>query len=457
MEGTARVSAGGFVQATARCNLHRLMLLRNFIIIGLSFAIVMHAAGRLPVALSLTVLASVAGYLALFNLATYWRLGRAWRASDLELLGHIFSDILALAVLLYFSGGTASPFIGLLLVFVAIAGASLRWVYSVCVTLLTVGCYALLDTFHVPLSQSTGGVHDFQTAAFSLCINYAVGAALVAYFVSAIASLVRDQGRILAEARQREINHDYVVRVGFLVAGAAHEIRSSLSTMAIVVKDLLREGGNPTRDLHLISEQIEACRRSLSDLMVGHDVAEPDSGEREPVKVFLRGVLDRWETLRPGARVALRWRGAQPGPAIPADRCLGQAIINLLDNAADSAPDKEVEMNCRWSPQCLRILIQDRGPGLQQSVARAEPGQRLLTTKGEKGTGIGLLLAKTAIQRFGGSLKLSNRSGGGARAQVILPLRSVQVGATQTRPWEFHSEEKHAKPDERTAESAARG
>src|SRR5262249_12516525 len=147
MEGTGRVSAGGVVQATARCNLHRLMLLRNFIIIGLSFAIVMHAAGRLPVALSLAGPASGARSFPPFHLATYWRLGRAWRASDLELLGHIFSDILALAALLYFSGGTASPFIGLLLVFVAIAAASLRWLYSVCVTLLTVGCYALLDTF----------------------------------------------------------------------------------------------------------------------------------------------------------------------------------------------------------------------------------------------------------------------------------------------------------------------
>ena len=168
-------------------------------------------------------------------------------------------------------------------------------------------------------------------------------------------------------------------------------------------------------------------------------------------------VLDRWQTLRPGARVALRWRGTQPPPAVPADRCLGQAILNLLDNAADSAPDKEVELNCSYSPRSLRILIQDRGPGLQQSVTRAEPGQRLLTTKGEKGTGIGLLLAKTAIQRFGGTLKLSNRAGGGARAQVILPLRIATGGTAQTKGREFHVEENHAKPEERSPESAARG
>src|SRR5262249_2912825 len=175
-------------------------------------------------------------------------------------------------------------------------------------------------------------------AAFSMCVNYAVGAALVAYFISAIASLVRDQGRILAESRQREMNHDYVVRAGALVAGAAHEIRSSLTTVAVLVKDLLREGGNATRDVDLILGQIEAGGSSASDLLVSGDAGGPEGGERQAVKVFLRAVLDRWAAMRPGGKVVCRWRGTQPATEIPAARCLGQAILNLLDNAADAAP-----------------------------------------------------------------------------------------------------------------------
>src|SRR5262249_39932389 len=158
--------------------LHRLMMLRNFTIIGLSFVIVMEAAERLPFALSIPVLGSVDGFFALFNLATFLRLGRSWRLADLGLAGHIFSGVAGFTVLLYFSGGTTSPFIGLLLVFVAIAGASLRWGYAACVALFTVGCYALLDFFHVPLAGSVREVQGFEAAAFSMCMNYAVGAAL---------------------------------------------------------------------------------------------------------------------------------------------------------------------------------------------------------------------------------------------------------------------------------------
>src|SRR5262249_11779582 len=116
MEAPARIGAGRFVQATSRCNLHRLMLLRNFTVIGLTFATVMDAAGHFPINLPTVPLASVTGYLALFNLATFWRLARAWRVTDAELLGHILADIVAMTVLLYFSGGTASPFVGMLLV-----------------------------------------------------------------------------------------------------------------------------------------------------------------------------------------------------------------------------------------------------------------------------------------------------------------------------------------------------
>ena len=375
MEGKERGQVARFVQAASRCNLRRLVLLRNLAIIGLTFAVAMDADGHLAIQMSTGALASVTGFLALFNLATYWRLRRAWPVTDLEVLGHILADIGVFAGLLYFIGGGAS------------------------------------------------------------CV---VGGGLITYIVCTIATLLHEQGRTVAEARRRELAHDYLVRVGSLAAGSAHEIRSSLSTMAVLIKELLylrsvdREA--LTQDLRIMSAQIEACRCSLLDLMMGCD-GGMQVGKSESVKVFLRDVLDRWEMLRPAVRIACRWRGIQPPPEILTDRSLGQAILNLLDNAVDAAPEEEVEMNCSWNDRELRILIQDRGPGISSSLGD-RLGERLLTTKHDKGIGIGLLLAKTAIQRSGGSLKLFNQAGGGACAEVLLPLageREEQTAQTMRR------------------------
>lgn len=413
-------------------NLRQLILLRNIAIVGQAITVIVVDRG-FDIPLPMAALASVTGCLLLVNLATFWRMQQSWPVTDPEVLGQILVDIVALTLLLYFSGGATNPFVGLFLVPVTIAAANLPWGYTWPVALLTVACYSLLVFFYVPLPGSRDSAQDLQLLDFGVWANYVVSAALIAYLVLTIATRLRDQDRILAKAKERDLNEEYLVRVGSLAAGAAHEIRSPLSTMAVLVKELLQHDDrvNLTQNLRIISDQIEACRRALSDMVAYRQDALMDSGQSASVKKFLREVLDRWQMLRPGVKLAFRSAGTQPPPKISTERSLSQAILNLLNNAADAAPEGEVEMNCSWDAGELKILIQDRGPGIPSELGDGL-GERCLTTKRDNGTGIGLLLAKTAIQRAGGNLKLSNRPGGGACAEVVLPLGRREPWAIPT-------------------------
>ena len=59
-------------------------------------------------------------------------------------------------------------------------------------------------------------------------------------------------------------------------------------------------------------------------------------------------------------------------------------------------------------------------PELPEVQARA--GELFFSTKAEEGMGIGLFLANATIERFGGSVRLFNRTGGGACTSITLPF-----------------------------------
>jgi len=410
------------------------MLLRNIAIVGQTFAIaVVHEFFAVPS--PLIALVSVAGLLVLFNLATTsWRLRQPRPVTDLEVFAQIVVDICALTALLYLSGGATNPFVGMFLVPLAIAAARLPWTHTLTVALLTLVCYSLLIFFHVPLPVPGQGAQEFLV--FGMWVNYLLCAGLIAYLVLAVAGRLREQSRRLADANRSALDQEYLVRVGSLAAGAAHEIRSPLCTMAVLVEEMLQQHDDRQamqQNLRIMSDQIDACRHTLSDLVTG---GRDSVGNRptESTDKVLRDVVDRFRLLRPDIKLSFRWKGAQAPAMISAERDLGHAILNLLNNAADASPGT-VEMNCCRSSGELRIDVEDRGPGIPSEMGDML-GERFFTTKGDRGTGIGLLLARTAIRRAGGSLRFSNRPDGGACAEVVLPL--ARTASDPDRPATRH-------------------
>ena len=109
-------------------------------------------------------------------------------------------------------------------------------------------------------------------------------------------------------------------------------------------------------------------------------------------------------------------------PLIKVDTTLRAALMNLLNNAADAAP-QAIEICTHWDAKHFRLEIFDHGSGLNaEAVLKA--GSAFFTTKKE-GRGLGLLLANATVERMGGSVRLFNREGGGATTQLILPIVSA--------------------------------
>lgn len=403
-----------------RLNQRRAVVLRWWLILAVVAAVTL-APTFLDIVLPQLPLLAVAGLLAGFNGHVQWRARRDEQVGATELFGQLCIDLAALAILLYLSGGAANPLISLLLVPVAVAALSLPGKLTALVTLLAVAVYSVLMWEFLPLP-----IADARRAArlhlAGMWLTFVVSASMIAWFVARMTASIRERDRRLAAAREQALRDERVVALGAMAAGAAHELGTPLATMAVLVGELERHAGldpEARADLALVQKQIVQCKDVIGSLAERSGSPRPERIQAWDALAWLRDVRARWQALRPRASSRLLLEGQVGVPVIAIDASLEQALVNLLNNAAD-ASNGEIDIVLARDAGRLRIAIKDNGPGFPVEVLR-KAGRMPLPASGG-GAGIGLLLAFSAIERLGGRLVMDNPAAGGGRATIELPV-----------------------------------
>ena len=214
--------------------------------------------------------------------------------------------------------------------------------------------------------------------------------------------------------------------VGELTAGIAHEFRNGLATI---------HGYSKLLDLNALPESfrphvegIRAEAESLGQVVTNFlNFARP--AQLSLCTVDLRTVCERAaEELRHearalGADIIVRGDfGTLEGDEV----LLRQAFSNLLRNALEACgsgsttPMIVVESSLDPQQGCLRLTVDDNGPGIEPS-ARERVFQPFFTTK-RNGTGLGLALVQKIIVFHNGRVAAAASPLGGARMQITLPV-----------------------------------
>jgi two-component system sensor histidine kinase RegB len=403
-------------------NLKRLYTLRSFMIAGY-LLVFLSLRFLLDIQLPTLPLLSIISLLCAVNLWTWQQVRNAGPVPDREFFYQLCVDVAAIGGLLYFTGGATNPFAWLFLIPLMIAATVLSARATWIIAGLSIACYSLLMRYHVPLGAATHMQHDdsFSQHVFGMWFGFVMSAGLIAWFVVGMANTLRERDQALAKAREQALRDEKLVALGTLATGTAHELGTPLATMAVVIRELERSESTDSsqRKLAILDDQIGRCKRALSALAVSAGEARAESGSLVNAGHFIEDIIDNWKQQRNDAMIDVSLDDSARQATLIGEQTLIQALVNLLNNAADASPQSLfLEAGCDHNNLYVDVL--DRGPGIHSQIDGTF--DRPTTSQKEFGMGLGLFLAHATIQRLSGDIELSARSGGGTRTHIRIPL-----------------------------------
>jgi len=204
-----------------------------------------------------------------------------------------------------------------------------------------------------------------------------------------------------------------------LLAGIAHEIRNPLGGMELFTGLLSEELAGRPEAAHVerVRSELQTLSRVVDEFL---DYARARPLQVEPCElgplVEEVAVLAQPIATERAIEVVAHARGR----CMADSQKLRRALLNLARNAVEASPDGgrvEIAAHADGAGAVLEVL--DRGPGLDDE-AREKLFRPFFTTK-ERGTGLGLALAKKVADAHAGTLELLAREGGGTVARLTLP------------------------------------
>ena len=166
-------------------------------------------------------------------------------------------------------------------------------------------------------------------------------------------------------------------------------------------------------------------------------LARLDSGTSGPLEdeidlpALLHSIVDdaAFEAEAQGRHVDFQDRcGEAPAYIRGRPELLGRALENVIRNGIKyTAPGTRVTVEAERDGDSLRVRVADAGPGVPEAELDAifVPFFRGADREQQRGYGLGLAIARRAIQAHGGSIRASNRPDGGLQVEIHLPLQPI--------------------------------
>ncbi len=341
---------------------------------------------------------------------------KAWLVATLVL------DLVILTVGLGMSGGPMNPFSSFYVVYVALGALVFDRMGIALTALLAILGYGSLYV----VGDSGHHHHDHQWMQWHLdgmWVAMASTAVLIAYFVHILNEAVASQNKQLREMRQSRERYDRAAMLTSMAAGAAHELATPLSTIAVAAKSLSTEIDQPylREDALAIRDETERCRAILKRLSYGAGDTPGEGFEVIELDELVARALENTQQGEIEVEVEVE-SGSIRAPVETVVEAWSALIQNAVDAHVESQERGPLRLHVQRSERDYEMMIEDRGGGIDEDIIELVREPFYSTKSAPDRMGLGLFVAEMSARRLGGTLEIDTDATG-SRIMWRAPLR----------------------------------
>lgn len=251
----------------------------------------------------------------------------------------------------------------------------------------------------------------------------------------------------LKGSQKQVIQQERLAALGAMAGGIAHDFNNSLCAIIGFSEILLHQarngitGQSATKPLTMILTAAEDASQIVDRL---REFYRPAQGEEHQIPIQLNKLVEqavaltspRWKTqsIAAGREISVKTELGQI-PVMGGNGAeVREVLTNLIFNAVDAMPDGgTITLRTCCEADEVVLQISDTGTGMSEEV-KARCLEPFFTTKGEKGTGLGLAMVFGIVQRHSGTIQLESRPGQGTTFTFRFPTARSQFESVASAP-----------------------
>ena len=237
-----------------------------------------------------------------------------------------------------------------------------------------------------------------------------------------------------------KLEAERLAAVGQTIATLSHHIKNIMQGIKggsyLVEMGLDQKDETITRRGWGIVEKNQAKIYNLVMDMLSFSKDREPALEPSDLNEVVGDVVELMQARAAELAVSLDWRPAPDATTVQVDPDgIHRAILNILTNALDAAegrPDPRVSVSTRFDPdaQLAWVVVEDNGVGIPEPE-QATIFEVFASTKGSRGTGLGLPVSDKIVREHGGRIVVDSTPGVGSRFTVELPIKGADDSADE--------------------------